>query len=399
MKLSQVIFVVLTLTWLAVPATPVFAAPPTPTDSEVSISRIIPDVLDGQTVYPAVPLTLELDPLTVYRWEKILIPTSWLGSEYFPARYYFEVWDGNNKPIPGWSARPLWFTELKTGTIDISKIDATLYPKIRIIVFRQASAPELEYTDPIYYQYHTSFNSQLVAFSMFVALVLSLLLGAALHFKVGWKDLASGSLAVMKGSAEDRFSSKGIIISGLLVLIWSGWFGVVLGTYVGGIQVFYLLIKTPFMLLISLIFSVLAIGVLSLLLGVRASFKEILAQSLSSLAAMSLALAAFTPIILFYIYLPQTHDQLLVSTVVFFTLSGGMAALTVFRWLRGHKPKLAWLITLLWMLLYGVVVLQLGWLLRPWVGVIDPIHGSVPFSRFYSGNVFIELTRTILRLN
>lgn len=389
MNFIRTTFAVLAVSWLVAQATPVFAAPPTPTESEISVSRIIPDTLDGQVVYPAVPLTLELDPLTVYRWEKIILPEAWTNSGY-----YVEVWDITNRPIPHFAAQ-----RLTTAELDIRSIDATLYPKIRVILFRSETAPELDYTQAVYYQYHTSFNTQLVGFGILVLLALSLLLGAALHFKVGFRDLVSGSKDVLRGSTENRFSSKGMIISGLIVIIWSGWFGVVLGTYVGGIQVFYLLIKTPFMLLISLIFSILSIGVLSSLLGVRARFKEVIAQSLSSLAAMSLALAAFTPIILFYILLPQSHDQLLVSTVIFFVLSGGMAALTVYRWLRGHKPGLAWLITLLWILLYGVVVLQLGWLLRPWVGVIDPIHGSVPFSRFYGGNVFIELISTVLRLN
>lgn len=382
------------LGWLVLtPATPVLAAlppptPPTSLESEFVLSRFIPDILDGQVVYPSVPVTLDLDPLTVYQWEKVLLPPGLDG------RYYIEIWDAQNKPIPQFTAR-----RISLDVMDISTIDATLYPKIRIVVFRPDTVPEFDYTQPIYFQYHTSFNTQLVAFGIFVLIVLSVLLGAALHFKLGLKELVSGSKEVLRGSAVDRFSVKGMVISGLLVLIWSGWFGVALGTYVGGVQVFYLLIKTPFMLLISLVFSVLAIGVLSLLLGMRVSLKEMLAQSLSSLAAMSLAMAAFTPIILFYISIPQDHDQLLVSTVAFFMLAGCLAALTVYRWARGHHSRLAWLITLLWVVLYGVVVLQLGWLLRPWVGVLDPIHGSVPFSRFYSGNVFIELIRTVLRLN
>lgn len=392
MKLFYYPVSLVALVGLLASAQPTLAAPPVPpleTGSQVSVSRIIPDVLDNQVLYPAVPLTLDLDPLTVYRWEKVILPKTWANSGY-----YVEIWDAHNKPVPNFRAKTLVESEL-----DISSIDATLYPKIRIILFRSEHAPELDYTQPLYYQYRTTFNTQLVLFAIAVFLVLSFLLGAALHFKVGLKDLVKGSLATLRGSVEDRFSFKGMVISGLLVLIWSGWFGVILGTYVGGIQVFYLLIKTPFMLLLSLVFSILSISILSLLLGVRAKFREVIAQSLSSLAAMSLALAAFTPIILFYIILPQNHDQLLVSTVLFFLISGSMAALTVYRWLRQYKPGLAWLITLFWIALYGVVVLQLGWMLRPWVGVIDPITGSVPFSRFYSGNVFIELLRTVLRLN
>lgn len=365
------------------------AIPPTSNESQLVLSRFIPDSIDGQIIYPSVPATLSLDPLTVYQWEKVILPAD------VTSDYYVEIWDASNKKIPHYSA-----TRVTTQEIDISQIDATLYPKIRVVIFRPQDVPEFDYTQAIYFQYHESFNTQLAVFAIIVLLVLSGLLGAALYYRLGWRDVVAGARELLQGKSENRYSGKGMVASGLLVLIWSGWFGVVLGTYVGGVQVFYLLIKTPFMLLISLIFSVLAIGVLSSLLGVRASFKEMVGQSLSSLAAMSLAMAAFTPIILFYIYLPQSHDQLLISTVVFFMLSGCLAAFTVYRWAAGHAPRLAaLLITLLWVVVYGVVVLQLGWLLRPWVGILDPIHGSVPFSRFYSGNVFIELIRTVLRLN
>jgi hypothetical protein len=84
-------------------------------------------------------------------------------------------------------------------------------------------------------------------------------------------------------------------------------------------------------------------------------------------------------------------------TIVFFGLAGVMAAVRLAQWLLRQQVKLWPIITVVWILVYGLVFLQLGWLLRPWVGIVDDVSNALPFSRLYSGNVFEEVFNTIER--
>lgn len=358
-----------------------------PTSNSVeTMARIVPDTLDKQTVYPTNHVVVPLDPLTQYQWQEINLPQAWTRQGY-----YFEIWDGDNRPIPGYRAQTL-----QQPSINLNDIDASLYPKIRIIFFQPKDVPDLTYNQPIFFSYTTAPNYRLLLFFTMMTILYSGLAMAALHFRLTLKTVLVETKNLLRNQVP-IVSLKQIITFAWLTIIWSGFFGIVLGTYVGGIQIAYLLIKLPFLFLGALITSGLSLVVLALLLGINASVKEIVTRTVELLATTALSLAAFTPLILFYIYLPQTHDELLVSTVLFIALSGGLAAYRLFVWLgsKGVKMRIVYITS--WLLLYGMVFMQLGWQLRPWVGTLDPVHNSVPFARSQSGNVFVELKDTLER--
>lgn len=349
---------------------------------ETVLTRIIPVTIEQQEIYPTNFAVIPLNPLQHYQWQTVTVPEVWVNQGL-----YYEIWDNNNKPLAEFTAQ-----RLTSSTINLSSIDPSLIPAIRLVVFRPTTVVTTVdvATQPIYFTYQAAPNYSLFGLMALLTVMYIGLLIAAIHWRVTivllWKE--TKQLLLRK---KGHTPGKQITIYAWLTILWSGVFGIILGMYISGIQVLYVLIKLPFLLLGALIFSLVSLVVLSLLLGIKTTITEIIVQAMQLLAITALALAAFSPILWFYINLPQAHDQLLLSMVFFFCLAGGLAALCLRQWVK------RWSITIVWILLYGLVIMQLGWILRPWVGITDDLHGTLPFTRLYSGNVFVELFNTINR--
>lgn len=359
-------------------------------EESIQLTRIIPDVLDGYTVYPTNHVIVPLDPLTKYTWNNLQVPTEWTGQGY-----YYELWDSNNKPIVGFTAKKL---EVGQRNISLHSIDPSLYPEIRLIIFQPEIVNPLSYIAPIYFSYTAEPNYRLVVFFLFMLTLYGALIVLAVRYKLSIATLWQETVYLLQGKSSER-SLKQITIYGWLTVVWSGVFGIVLGMFVGGIQIFYLLIKLPYLFLGALVCSAASLIVLSLLLGIKTSVRDLATQTVELVATTALGLAAFSPLILFYIYLPQNHDELLVSTILCIAAGSGLAAYRLYVWLKQRHVNLKPFIIVIWFAIYGMVFLQLGWLLRPWVGVIDPVHDTVPFARSNSGNVFEELKNALERIN
>lgn len=355
--------------------------------------RIIPAELDHQIVYPSKFVSISEQTWQFYQWQAVQLPQSWVQSNY-----YYEIWDSHNKPVPGFVAK-----RLDSSVIELNKIDASLYPKIRLIIFKAPTGVEHSFKqDHVQYSYTQNFNTRLAAFVTLIILLYLGLLVYAIRYRLGWRSMWLGMKSLLRSPLRQPTTPRAnpwVHPSGLAILtvLYSGIFGIALGYAVGGVQIVYVLIKLPFLLLGALVGSLITLIVLSFLLGVKNSVRQILNIAFQLIAVTALGLASFTPIILFYIMLPQNHDQLLISTIIFFVLAGLLAAFCLARWLYQQHVKLWFVITVIWIVVYGLIFLQLGWLLRPWVGVVDDVSNAIPFSRLYSGNVFTEIWNTVNR--
>lgn len=362
----------------------------TASSESIQLARIVPDVLDTQTVYPTNHVIVPLDPLTKYTWQYVEVPEEWTGQGY-----YYEIWDSNNKPVTGFTSKKL---EAGQHSISLHEIDPSLYPKIRLMIFQPEGIAPLAYLAPVYFSYTAEPNYRLLVFFLIMLVLYGTLTVLAVHYRIFISTIWRETMYLLQDRSRER-SLKQIAIYGWLTIIWSGVFGVVLGTFVGGVQIFYLLIKLPYLLLGALVCSLASLIVLSLLLGIKTSIRDIATQTVELVATTAIGLAAFSPLILFYIYLPQNHDELLFSAIICIGAASGLAAYRLYVWLKRHQVSLKPVIIIIWFAIYGMVFLQLGWLLRPWVGVIDPVLDSVPFARSPGGNVFEELINALERIN
>lgn len=349
------------------------------------LTRVVPITLEDQPVYPTNHAVIALDPTQEYTWQNITLPETWpLG------QYYIELWGANNRPIPGFAAQ-----KLTSHQLDINQIDASLNPALRVVVFQPAGIAPLPPDFAVYINYAEQPNTRL-----FILVALAVLMYWTIGCWLGqhWQELKHYPAAV-------RQLLHGRLISALwaavTTILFAGLFGLVLGSFIGGIQLLYVLIKIPLLMVTALLISFSTLVMLSWLSGVQAGARQLWTVALNLLAITALGLAAFCSILEFYVLYPLNHDQVLIAAVAFFVGSGMLAVVSLYRWLR--QFKLAWIkrgvVPLIWVIIYGLVFLQLGWMLRPWVGVLDPVHNTVPFARPYSGNVFAELTHTLQRLD
>jgi hypothetical protein len=180
-------------------------------------------------------------------------------------------------------------------------------------------------------------------------------------------------------------------------------YGAVMGTY-GGLgadrllQMLYSALKLPLLLLLSFAVSLPSFFVLNTLLGVRSDFTEVLRALLGSQAALTLVLASMAPLTaLWYLSFTDYQPALLFNAALFATAS--FAA----QWrLRSHYRTLVrrnprhGVLLLAWLVLYAFVGIQMGWILRPFVGAP---WLPVEFFRDESwGNAYVVVARMVWRL-
>ncbi|MBX3728419.1 MAG: hypothetical protein KF858_04470 [Candidatus Sumerlaeia bacterium] len=161
---------------------------------------------------------------------------------------------------------------------------------------------------------------------------------------------------------------------------YRGWFpGIVSG------------LKLPFLYLCSLVVCFPPLYVLNALLGPRLTVGQCLRLLLMALSANAAALASYALVSLFF-SLTTSREQagygmLVLMHVGVFAVSG-MVSLAVVAVLFRATGRLAGrpvssLFVLLWGSMYGIVGMQMAWLLRPWIGTwnieyqpLRPLEGS-----------------------
>ncbi len=178
---------------------------------------------------------------------------------------------------------------------------------------------------------------------------------------------------------------------GLLTLVGAGMalFGVVVGTYRGGLQLAYLPLKTPWLLLVPMALTLPALRPLFDRDGTRITTPRLMLAGLVGIARSALMVAGTAPALWLYLSLrPQYHHAVL---AVASTL--GLAALpglwTLVRALAGARPAIG--ASLLGLVLLASATAQTGWLLRPLV--VRP-HSEVTFLRPVESDIADALTHT-----
>lgn len=339
----------------------------------ITLALITPTTIDNVSVYPTNHVVIAQEPSQEYEWDTVEIPETWPLNTY-----YVELWDANNTPIPGHAA-----TKLMSHTLDISDIDASLTPSLRVVLFQPSDTPPPPADYAVYVTYQEYPNVRLFVLASLAALLSVLLTIWSISQKQAIRYLPAAITQLLHGQLISSY------LATVCTVMFAGLFGAVLGSFIGGIQIIYVLIKLPFLMGSALLISFTTLTILSLLLGIQKSVKELWNIALNLLAVTALGLVSFSLLLGFYIIYPLNHDQVLMATVAFFVAAGLLALTMLYRWVRNP------FVPIIWLIVYGLVFMQMGWLLRPWVGVIDPVHETVPIARANSGNVFIELINLI----
>jgi hypothetical protein len=185
-----------------------------------------------------------------------------------------------------------------------------------------------------------------------------------------------------RGSSARSLTGRGPLGTaiGLLVLIvvFGLAYGAVMGTY-GGLardrpwQVLFSSVKVPFLLVATFCLSLPSFFVLNTVLGLRGDFGRVVGALLSTQAALTLILCSLAPLTAFWYVSGSDYQPAILFNGLIFAVASFSAQL-VLR--REYAPLIArnpahrgmlWG----WIFIYVFVGIQMGWVLRPFVGNPD----------------------------
>lgn len=219
------------------------------------------------------------------------------------------------------------------------------------------------------------------------------------------------------------------ILLGIVYGLFMGLYAVLTRTPPCFAQMFASAVKVPILFILTLIITFPSLYVFSALLGVRLGPKDTLRLILAPVAANLAVLASLGPITGFFTLSTSSYPFMKLLNFFFFTVSGAIGLKVLLSMLArldaaqtrpvvtevkptpsdqgGDNPEtpapaklasrpaegdMARTTFRIWLVIYGLVGAQMGWVLRPFIGAPD-----LPFQWFRTreANIFVDIIRTI----
>lgn len=178
-------------------------------------------------------------------------------------------------------------------------------------------------------------------------------------------------------------------------------YGAVIGSFTGGLQIVASAIKLPALYLITLVICLPTLYFFNILFGSNRSFAQHFALLLSSVSLISLLLCSFAPITLFFRLSVLDYEFFKLLNVVIFTVTGLIGVNAFYQAMRPTElesqtdTKTRQKILQLWLVLYGFVGSQMGWILRPFFGAPSK---EFELFRNLEGNIYSHVLDAIKHL-
>lgn len=193
---------------------------------------------------------------------------------------------------------------------------------------------------------------------------------------------------------------RSILIIVVLVAVFGMTYGVVMGSY-GGVrplQMLYSCIKMPLLLLATFALSLPSFFVANTLLGVRDDFAQCFRALVATLAGLTIILASFAPFTALWYVSTSSYDGAKMFNLLMFGIASISAQLLLrqfYRPLVERDPRHRALLRL-WLVIFGFVGVQMGWVLRPFIG--KPNTPTQFFRADAWSNAYVEVAETMWRL-
>jgi hypothetical protein len=181
----------------------------------------------------------------------------------------------------------------------------------------------------------------------------------------------------------------------LFILLAGVGYGAAMGWYSLAhdrpMQIVLSAVKVPMLLLGTFALSLPSFFVMNTLLGTRDDFRDALRAHLQAQAALTIILLSLAPLTLTWYAGNDVYSQAILFNAVMFGLAS-LSAQMVLR--RLYEPLIRRnanhrLLLRAWLVLYAFVGIQLGWVLRPFIG--RPGSPVRFFREGAWGNAYIEL--------
>ncbi len=138
-------------------------------------------------------------------------------------------------------------------------------------------------------------------------------------------------------------------------------------------MVLYAAAKVPLLIFVTTAVCLPGYFVLSTVLGLRADFGRALRSVLAGQAGLTVALASLGPLTRFAYVSGLDHRRALLFNAAMFAVATVVGQVVMLRWYRpllrqpergGRHRAMLWA----WLVMYAFVGVQMGWMLRPFVG-------------------------------
>ena len=200
-----------------------------------------------------------------------------------------------------------------------------------------------------------------------------------------------------------RVSTTRLVLPLALIVGYGLLYGAVMGSYGGvigrgAVQALYSAVKVPLLLLATFLLSLPSFFVINTLMGLRDDFAEAVRALLATQAGLTIVLAGLAPFtVLWYVSFEDYNNAILFNTAMFAIASVSSQVLLRrhYRPLIRRNPVHRRLI-LAWIVIYAFIGIQMGWVLRPFIG--SPDLPPTFFRQGAWGNAYVVVFGKIIGL-
>jgi hypothetical protein len=197
-------------------------------------------------------------------------------------------------------------------------------------------------------------------------------------------------------------------ISALLVcsFVCFAFYGAIIGSFSSPQQAIASALKLPALYLITLMICVPALYIFNVLFGSTKTIQQHFTYVLSAAAVIALLLCGFAPVTLFFLItiIPnQDYSFFLLLNVSIFAITGVFGVSFLYQAMRPDASEIGGNVALrskllrLWLVLYGFVGSQLGWILRPFFSVpTEPFQIFRPREGNFMTGVWTAITNLLM---
>lgn len=177
-------------------------------------------------------------------------------------------------------------------------------------------------------------------------------------------------------------------------------YGALMGTF-GGMtgdrlpQIVFSAFKVPVLFLVTFLLSLPSFFVLNTLFGLRIDFGQVLRALLSAQAGLTMILLSLAPFTLLWYASSADYPSAILFNAMIFGLSSLAAQRLLLRYYRPllDRDSRHRLMLRLWIVLYAFVGIQMGWILRPFIG--NPGEPARFFREDAWGNAYLVIIKLV----
>jgi len=201
-------------------------------------------------------------------------------------------------------------------------------------------------------------------------------------------SLAWDQKNTIRNVRRNKYLSRYIIESHIIILICTLIYGAVLGYYVRGTQIILNSLKIPILYLVTLYIAIPIIFIVDALMENKITFMQVTTLLLLGFTSTSIVLIAFTPLMLFFILTTNDYSFIVILNIAVSGFAGYFGIVSILSSFKRFHNKDTWSPSLIiGSFIIVFVGTQLAWALRPF------FHSSTNFTRPISGNFYVALAR------